>query len=131
MMKKRMGKMEKAREDLPPSRLFGDADAKIGFIGYGSTSGPILETQSILGARGIKTRYLQARTLYPVPVHELDPFLKGVDVAYIVEHNYTGQFARLVREFLPWHHAKLRSIVKYDGLSFRTPQIISEVKEAT
>lgn len=129
MMKKRMGKMVQAQEELPPSRLFGDPDAKIGFIGYGSTSGPIRETQSILAARGVKTRYLQARTLYPVPVAELDPFLKGVDVAYVVEHNYTGQFARLLREFLPWHHAKLRSILKYDGYTFRTPQIISEVKE--
>ncbi|HXW66263.1 MAG TPA: 2-oxoacid:acceptor oxidoreductase subunit alpha, partial [Thermoplasmata archaeon] len=130
MMKKRMGKMVQARDDLPSARLFGDADAKIGFIGYGSTSGPIRETQSILAARGVKTRYFQARTVYPVPVHELDPFLSSVDVAYIVEHNYTGQFARLVREFLPWHHAKLRSILKYDGFSFRTPQIIAEVKEA-
>lgn len=129
MMKKRMGKMVHARDELPPSRLFGDANAKIGFIGYGSTSGPIRETQEILAARGIQTRYLQARTIFPVPVHELDPFLHEVDVAYIVEHNYTGQFARLVREFLPWHHAKLRSILKYDGFSFRTPQIIAEVKE--
>ncbi|MGI0155536.1 MAG: 2-oxoacid:acceptor oxidoreductase subunit alpha [Thermoplasmata archaeon] len=130
MMEKRMGKMVLARDDLPPSRLFGDADARIGFIGYGSTSGPILETQTVLAARGIKTRYLQARTIYPVPVHEIDPFLKGVDVAYIVEHNYTGQFARLLRETLPWHYTKLRSILKCDGFSFRTPQIISEVKEA-
>ncbi|MGI0071037.1 MAG: 2-oxoacid:acceptor oxidoreductase subunit alpha [Thermoplasmata archaeon] len=131
MMKKRMGKMVRARDELPASRLFGEADAKIGFVGYGSTSGPILETQSILAARGVKTRYLQARTLYPVPVHEIDPFLQSVDVAYVVEHNYTGQFARLLREHLPWHHAKLRSILKYDGFSFRTPQIIAEVKEAS
>jgi 2-oxoglutarate/2-oxoacid ferredoxin oxidoreductase subunit alpha len=129
MMKKRMEKMVRARDDLPPARLFGDPKAKIGLIGYGSTSGPIRETQAILAARGIATRYFQARTLYPVPVAELDPFLKDVDVAYIVEHNYTGQFARLVREHLPWHHAKLRSIVKYDGSSFRTPQIIAEIQE--
>jgi len=130
MMKKRMGKMVRARDELPASRMFGDPDAKIGFIGYGSTSGPILETQSILAARGIATRYLQARTLYPVPVHELDPFLKGIDVAYVVEQNYTGQLARLLRESLPWHYSKIRSILKYDGHSFRTPQIIAEVKEA-
>jgi 2-oxoglutarate/2-oxoacid ferredoxin oxidoreductase subunit alpha len=130
MMKKRMGKMIHARDELPAARLFGDANAKVGFIGYGSTSGPILETQSILAARGLKTRYFQARTVFPVPVHELDPFLNSVDVAYIVEHNYTGQFARLIREHLPWHHAKLRSILKYDGFTFRTPQIIAEVKEA-
>ncbi len=130
MMKKRMGKMAQARDELPATRFFGEASAKIGLIGYGSTSGPILETQAILAARGIPTRYLQARTIFPVPVHEIDPFLQSVDVAYVVEHNYTGQFARLLREFLPWHHAKLRSILKYDGYSFRTPQILGEIPEA-
>ncbi len=130
MMRKRMEKMVRARADLPPPRLFGDPHAKIGLIGYGSTSGPIRETQTILAARGVATRYFQARTVYPVPVAELDEFLKGVDVAYLVEHNYTGQFARLVREHLPWHHTKLRSILKFDGSSFRTPEIIGSIPEA-
>jgi 2-oxoglutarate/2-oxoacid ferredoxin oxidoreductase subunit alpha len=130
MMKKRMEKMVQARDELPPARLFGDPTAKIGLVGFGSTSGPLRETQTILSARGVPTRYFQARTVFPVPAHELDPFLKGVEVAYVVEHNYTGQFARLIREHLPWHHAKLRSIVKYDGYSFRAPQILAEIKEA-
>jgi 2-oxoglutarate/2-oxoacid ferredoxin oxidoreductase subunit alpha len=129
MMKKRMDKMILARDELPASRLFGAPDAKVGLIGFGSTSGPILEAQALLEARGVRTRYLQARTLYPVPGHEVDPFLKGVDVAYVVEHNYTGQFGRLLRETLPWHHAKLRSILRYDGYSFRAPQIVQSVTE--
>ena len=130
MMNKRMQKMVLARDELPPSRLFGPADARVGFIGYGSTSGPIAEAQRLLAARGVATRYLQARTVYPVPVHEIDPFLKQVDVAYVVEHNYTGQFARLLRETMPWHHAKLRSVLRYDGFPFRAPDIIAHVKEA-
>jgi 2-oxoglutarate/2-oxoacid ferredoxin oxidoreductase subunit alpha len=129
-MKKRMEKMVRARDDLPPARLFGPADARVGFIGFGGTSGPILEATQALATRGVPSRYFQARTVYPVPVHELDPFLKGVDVAYVVEHNYTGQFARLLRETMPWHYAKLRSILKYDGYPFRAPQILAGVKEA-
>ena len=128
MMRKRMEKMVKAREELPPARLFGPADARVGILGFGNTSGPIREAMHLLDAKGIPTRYFQARTLYPVPVHELDPFLKSVDVAYVVEHNYTGQFARLVRENLPWHHAKLRSVLKYDGSTFRSPEIVNAVK---
>ncbi|HTT72571.1 MAG TPA: 2-oxoacid:acceptor oxidoreductase subunit alpha [Thermoplasmata archaeon] len=128
-MQKRMEKMTKARDELPPSRFFGAAHAKIGLIGYGSTSGPIREAQELLSARGIATRYLQARTIYPVPTHEIAPFLAGVDVAYVVEHNYTGQFARLIRETVPDQHAKLRSILKYDGSSFRAPEIIAEIRE--
>jgi len=128
MMKKRMEKMVHARAELPPCRFYGPPSAKVGLIGFGSTSGPILEAQRLLEHRGLPTRYLQARTVFPVPVHEVDPFLKEVDVAYVVEHNYTGQFARLLREAMPWHHEKLRSVLKYDGLTFRAPQIVAEVK---
>ena len=130
MMHKRMEKMRLARGELPAGRLFGPVGAKVGLVGFGSTSGPILEAQRLLAAKGLGTRYYQARTVYPVPAHELDPFLAGVDVAYVVEHNYTGQFARLIRETVPWHHAKLRSIVKFDGSTFRAPEIVAEIREA-
>ena len=129
MMRKRMEKMVHARGELPAGRRFGPPGARIGLVGFGSTSGPILEAQRALAARGVPTLYYQARTLFPVPAHELDPFLKEVDVAYVVEHNYTGQFARLVRETLPWHYGKLRSILKYDGFSFRAPEIVAGIRE--
>ncbi len=125
MMQKRMEKMVRARNELPPCRLFGPSEARIGFVGFGNTSGPILEAMRILESRGIGTRYLQARTLYPVPVHEIEPFLAGLDVCYVVEHNYTGQLARLLRETMPAQHAKLRSTLKYDGTSFRAPEIVA------
>ncbi len=129
MMTKRMGKMVAAVPDLPTGKYFGETHAKIGIIGYGSTIGPILEAQERLKTRGIHTRFYQPRTLWPVPGHELDPFLHDVDVAYVVENNYTGQFARLIRETVPWHHAKLRSILRYDGLSFRSPDIVRPITE--
>lgn len=130
MMRKRMEKMSRARDELPAGRLFGPASARIGLVGFGSTSGPILEAQRLLERRGVPTRYYQARTVYPVPVHEIDPFLKGLDICYVVEHNYTGQFARLLRETMPWHHAKLTSLLRYDGYSFRAPEIVQRVAEA-
>ena len=129
MMQKRLGKMEKARPDFPAARLYGDASARIGLIGFGSTWGPIREAQERLSRRGVATRYYQARTLFPVPVDTLEPFLREVDVAYIIEHNFTGQFARLIREHLPQHYTKLRSITKCDGFSFRAPEIISQIRE--
>jgi 2-oxoglutarate ferredoxin oxidoreductase subunit alpha len=128
MMQKRMEKMVHARAELPSCRFFGPPNAKVGIIGFGSTSGPILESQRVLERKGVATRYLQLRTVYPVPTHEIDPFLKEVETAYVVEHNYTGQLARLLRETMPWHHAKIRSILKYDGYSFRAPQIVSGIK---
>jgi 2-oxoglutarate/2-oxoacid ferredoxin oxidoreductase subunit alpha len=127
MMRKRMEKMSRALDDLPAARLYGDPAARIGLIGYGSTWGPIQETLQLLKEQGIPARHFQARTLYPVPTRELGEFLRGLEVAYIVEHNYTGQFARLIREALPQEHQKLRSILKFDGFSFRAPEIVAHV----
>ncbi|MCI4368179.1 MAG: 2-oxoacid:acceptor oxidoreductase subunit alpha [Thermoplasmata archaeon] len=130
MMDKRMGKMVHARDQLPGPRMYGDPKAKVGFIGFGSTWGPIREAQETLRQGGVGTNFFQARTLFPVQTHTLSPFLESVDVAYVVEHNYTGQYARLIREALPQHHAKLHSILKYDGHSFRSPEILRAMKGA-
>ncbi|HKS59439.1 MAG TPA: 2-oxoacid:acceptor oxidoreductase subunit alpha, partial [Thermoplasmata archaeon] len=128
MMQKRMEKMVKARPDLPAPRLFGDDRARVGLIGFGSTWGPIREAQELLAQQGVPTRFYQARTIFPVPGDSLGHFLDAVEVAYVVEHNYSGQFAGLIRQALPEHAAKLRSVVKYDGLSFRAPEIVAAVQ---
>ncbi|MCI4358056.1 MAG: 2-oxoacid:acceptor oxidoreductase subunit alpha [Thermoplasmata archaeon] len=130
MMEKRMGKMVEVVPELPSPSLYAMEGARTGIIGYGSTWGPIREAQEILRHQDLPTTFYQARTLFPVPTPSLGPFLDSVDVAFIVEHNYTGQFARLVREHLPEHHRKLRSIVKYDGMSFRAPEIARRVQES-
>lgn len=129
MMAKRMGKLSAARAELPLPRLHGDPAAKVGLIAYGSTTGPVREAQEILAAHGTPTRFYQARTLFPVPTDSLETFLRDVSVAFVVEHNYTGQFAQLIREALPDRHGQLRSVLKYDGLPFRAPDLVRRVEE--
>ncbi len=128
MMRKRMEKMTKAIDDLPSARLYGDPAGRVGIIGYGSTWGPIQEAMQLLKEQGIAARHFQARTLYPVPTRELEALFRDVDVAYVVEHNYLGQFARLIREAMPQEHAKIRSILKFDGFSFRAPEIVAQIR---
>ncbi len=130
MMAKRMGKLEHARDDLPLPHYYGDPAAKVGFIAYGSTTGPIREAQELLQEKGVPTRFLQARTLFPVPTQTLGPFLEQVDVAFVVECNYTGQLAQLIREALPQYHTKLKSVLKFDGLPFRAPDLVHRIEEA-
>jgi 2-oxoglutarate ferredoxin oxidoreductase subunit alpha len=128
MMEKRMGKLVHAEPELPVPHLFGPADATVGIIGYGSTFGPIREAQVLLEQRGLPTRFYNARTLFPVPTRSLEPFLASMDVVYVVEHNYTGQFADLIRSALPQHHAKLRSVKKFDGDSFRARELVDAIR---
>ncbi len=129
MMAKRMNRLELAKQDLPAPHLWGDEKARIGFIGFGSTYGAIREAQRDLKEKGVPTRFFQARTLWPVPKEALATFLEGLDVAFVVEHNYTGQFARLIRQEMPEAASKLRSLVRYDGLAFRSPDLVHPVEE--
>jgi 2-oxoglutarate ferredoxin oxidoreductase subunit alpha len=129
MMHKRMDKLLHARDDLPLPRLYGPTEARVGLIGFGSTTGPIREAQELLATRGVPTRFFQARTLFPVQTHTLEPFLKSVDSAFVIEQNYTGQLAQLIREALPDLHQKLQSVLKYDGLPFRAPDLVRAVEE--
>ncbi len=128
MMAKRMNRLELAKKDLPAPHLWGDEKARVGLIGYGSTYGPIREAQRVLKEKGVPTRFFQARTLWPVPREALTTFLESVDVAYVVENNYTGQFGRLIRQELPELAPKLRPVVKFDGLAFRAPDIVHAVR---
>ncbi len=124
MMQKRMEKLRYVRPELPIPHLYGDAKAKIGIISYGSTWGPIREAQELLRAAGTPTYFYQARTVFPVPEETLAPFLEQVDLAYVVEHNYTGQFLRLIRETMPQFAPKLRPVTRYDGFSFRSAELV-------
>ena len=62
--------------------------------------------------------------------HTLEPFLNGVDRAYIVEHNFNGQYTNLIREAMPELHAKLKPVLKFDGLSFLASDILRAVEGA-
>ncbi|MHB8352704.1 MAG: 2-oxoacid:acceptor oxidoreductase subunit alpha, partial [Thermoplasmata archaeon] len=129
MMHKRMDKMVRARADLPLPHYYGEAEARVGLIAYGSTTGPLREAQELLRLRGHASRFLQARTLFPVPTETFRPFLEQVDVAFVVEHNFTGQFSQLLREAMPDLAGKLRPVLRYDGLPFRAPEVAQVVEE--
>ncbi len=129
MMHKRMDKMVRALPELPLPHFYGAEKARVGLIAYGSTTGPLREAQELLARRGLATRFLQARTLFPVPVASFRPFLESVDVAAVVEHNFTGQFSQLLREAMPDLAGKLRPVLRFDGLSFRAPELATTIEE--
>ncbi len=127
MMDKRMNKIELAKKELPKARHFGDPDSEIGFIGIGMLYGIILEMVEALDKQGIKTQYLQPRTIWPV----LDEVLEFVDKCsrvYIVELNAQAQLAHILI-----HQGadprKIINILRYDGIPFRPAGLVKRVLE--
>lgn len=125
MVSKRMRKIEKMDASrYQPIRLYGPEHARTLIIGMGSTKGPILEVIRQLP----DTRYMQIKRLWPFPTKEVEPVLNEVETIIVVEHNYQGQLAYLIRAELPVHH-KIHSVLKYDGTPFTPKELLEEVKQ--
>ena len=125
MMRKRMKKVESARKDLPAPKIIGEHSAKIGFISYGSPYGTILEAMQQLAAKGIRTKFLQMRTLCPLHEDGISAFIDSCDAVYVVEHNISAQLASIIKLTCAKH--SIKSILKYDGTPFRPSEIVSPV----
>jgi 2-oxoglutarate/2-oxoacid ferredoxin oxidoreductase subunit alpha len=116
---------------LPKARYFGDTDAKVGFISYGSPYGPIIEAVERLQAGGTKAKFLELRTLWPFPGDEARRFVDSCDHVYVVEYSAGAQLRGLVqREATGPMPNKLHSILRYDGRLITPGFIVDGMKGA-
>jgi 2-oxoglutarate/2-oxoacid ferredoxin oxidoreductase subunit alpha len=126
MHEKRMHKMEGILPLIPPPELFGQADADVTLLGWGSTEGVIHEAIQQLADQGIVANNLQIKWLVPLHVDAIMEQLGRARRTIIVENNYSGQFARYLRSetsFVPEGHIR-----KYDGEPFMPHHIVDGVK---
>jgi 2-oxoglutarate ferredoxin oxidoreductase subunit alpha len=126
MMEKRMRKLAAAAPDLLPPRAWGSQKAEVGFIGFGSTLGAVLEAMERLRTEGLPSRFLQLRTLWPFPAAEVRQFLAESPDAYIVEHNFSGQLAALIKSQVS-PCGELKGIRIYSTLPFTPREIVEPV----
>lgn len=124
MMEKRMKRMDMMKKDLFPAVVNGTGN--IAIIGMGSTHGPVLESIEQLNERNVKIKYVRIRTLSPF-LDDVKEILKGVDTAFVVEQNYTGQLENLIK--LNTGFRNTVGIRKYDGRSFKPKMISSRILE--
>ena len=129
MMKKRMRKLKKASQEVIPPKIWGKKEAEIGIIGVGSTFGPIREAMSQLEKKGIHSKFLQLRTLWPLAHREVKKFLEKSREVFVVENNFTGQLRNLIQSQVE-PGVKLRNINKYSGLAFRPKEISIPIQKA-
>ncbi len=127
MMSKRMKKIELAKDRLPRGINSGAADAKIGIIGFGSTIGPITESmEQLRNDHDVSVRFHQIRTIFPLLVEDLQEFSEPLEKIFVVENNYQGQLAKMIRSILGGNE-RIASITKFDGTSFKPREITKAI----
>lgn len=125
MTEKRFRKMEGVLRSAPAAHEYGDPSAEIGFLTWGSTFGVVCEAIDRLAAQGIKAHALAPRLLWPLPTHQIDPFLQGKTRIYVPEVNYTGQFATLLKTH--YGHTDFTRLNVYGGQVFSVSALVDAV----
>ena len=128
MARKRINKLENMKkENYPWVKQYGDEEAKIGIISWGSTKGPILEAIRYFKNKGVKIKYLQVVFLSPLPTERIKKFLDSTSKIALIEGNYTGQLGSLLREHL--YFDPPHKLLRDNGLQFTPREIINFLEE--
>lgn len=126
MMQKRMRKLKNVQGELEV-KVYGDGEADIAIVGVGGAKGAIIEALEELEKEGIKLKYVQPLAIYPPP-EGLKRTLEGSRKIIVVEHNFAGQLARILKAELGV--TDIKNVLKYDGTPFKPMEVYNGIKEA-
>lgn len=126
MVEKRFRKLEGVLKDTKPFVKEGPASADLTLVGWGSTYKTLQAVRLELEKSGASVNHLQFRTLWPLNADVVTQELKNARKTVCVENNFSGLFAKLVRQetglSFTYH------IRKYDGEPFYLTSLIDKVR---
>jgi 2-oxoglutarate ferredoxin oxidoreductase subunit alpha len=125
MTDKRFQKFDLARAGAPPAHYYGDQDADIGILCWGSMWGVVVEAIDVLAQKGVKVAAMAPRMVWPLPDQQIKPFFESKRVTLVPEMNYTGQFAQLMRA--RYLHDFV-SVTDYSGGVFTVDRLVQEIE---
>ncbi len=133
MTEKRFRKLETAAGEFSKAKTYGDEDASIGIISWGSTSGAVFEAIDKANENGIKVQALYPRTLYPLPTDWIKGFVKNKEVVIVIEANYNAQFKSTIVERCTHINrgTEVLEFLKYDGTPFTPEEIYEEIEKVS
>src|SRR5438105_4243501 len=92
MVEKRARKMKATIDEITPPKILGPENAAVTLVGWGSTSGVILEAvEKLAGEEGIVANQLQIKWLVPFHAAQVRHILSRSKHVIIVENNCSGQ----------------------------------------
>lgn len=125
MIDKRMRKEKVIIENLPEPELFGQENADVSIIAWGSSKHIILDAMEELKAQGKNVNFLYFKYVYPIKTEKLKRFIESSKNLLVIENNEVGQLADMIQMklgiLLP------NRFLKYDGRPFFVEEIIEKI----
>lgn len=129
MYEKRIRKLDTADKEIPEEerlKVFGDQDAKVAVITWGSPKGSVLDAVEQLESEGTKVQVIQLRMFNPFPKSLTKKLLSGKEAIIDIEGNYEGQAGLVLKlntGIEPTHH-----ILKWNGRPMAWDEVYTGLK---
>lgn len=131
MNAKRRDKLKALARKLPAPETFGNPDADVLLVGWGSTRGPIREAVSLAAQEGLSLHSMHFRHVHPLPegVENLINRYRHVFVVEINDEGFygIGQFGAILRTKCA--NPAIQGITKTDGLTWKIKEILARVRK--
>ncbi|HWR02616.1 MAG TPA: 2-oxoacid:acceptor oxidoreductase subunit alpha [Humidesulfovibrio sp.] len=114
MVTKRLAKGVGLAEDAVPPGFYGEDDAELLLVCWGSTLHAAMEARELLEEAGRSVAVLHFSQVWPLNGDQFLPRLEAAGRAVCVEGNATGQLARLIRQETGFRFTDL--VLRFDGL---------------
>ncbi len=123
MMDKRRKKFLALQKEFPAPMQYGDPDAEVSIIAWGSSKLPALEALKHLPRA--KANLLHFNRVSPLPLEKIRSALAKVKKSIVIEANQSGQFRSYLYEQTGFKPDQL--LTKYDGRPFYPNEIVDAV----
>ncbi len=129
-VERRNRKMDTYRKTLPNPAMYGDTDADLTVVAWGSTKGPVLQALQELKADGFKktVNFLHINHVWPFPSQFVKQTLQKAKKTLLVEGNFYGQMGQLIRQETGIELTN--RLLRYDGRPLYPEDISKKIKES-
>jgi 2-oxoglutarate ferredoxin oxidoreductase subunit alpha len=117
------------KNDLPEPVVYGEKQADLTLIGWGSTKGPALQAIHEMehGGNEIKANYLHINYIWPFPKKSVEEILKSAKKTLLLEGNHAAELGGLIAQETG---VEIKNrYLKYDGRPFYPSDIIVRIKK--
>ncbi|MBD3330626.1 2-oxoacid:acceptor oxidoreductase subunit alpha [Candidatus Peregrinibacteria bacterium] len=126
MYEKRLKKMETMLSEFPDPIVYGEEDADISFVGWGSSKNVMLDVIEYLKSEGVKVNYLHYDYLWPLKTEKFVEFFDKNKRVCLIEGNHGGQLGQLLEDKTNKLFAS--KLLKFDGRAFFFDEVLEFIK---
>ena len=122
---KRMAKHQGLIDVALEPELYGPEDAETLLVCWGSTYGSVREAVDLLNTQGGPVAMLHFAQVWPLDIDKINRRLESFARVVVVEGNYTGQLAALLR--MEGCTKELERMNRYDGIQITAEYVMREI----